>query len=136
MYISNTLSPVSVKRSTKENLRIAVLAWISIPILLGLDFLVDWLLHDWMAWVDWLVATVIIFGGLAYRVHAHLKQGKCLKVFLALLALHSVVFVHLLRSGVRIRTAWYVPIVFVEAFVFGLILTGPGGAWSEEDSEK
>ena len=118
----------SMGRALKENLVIAALAGVSIPLALGIYFLADWLLHDWMKWIEFGLFTAVIFGGLGYRVRGDLKQGRCLVVFLALFALHCGAFVCLFRGGVEIRTAWYVPIVFLESLAFGLILTGPGGA--------
>ena len=95
-------------------------------------FLVDWWFPAWRTWIDFGVATVLVFGSLAYRLQQDLRQAKCLLVFFGLIVLHCGVFLHLFHSGIQIRTAWYVPIVGVEALLFSLILTGPGGARSEE----
>ncbi len=120
-------------QSTSQTLRSAVAAWISIPVALGIFFLVDWLFRDQMRWIEFGVFTTIVFGILGVRVYEDLKRAKCLIVFTGLLALHCAGFLHILRSGIEIRTAWYVPIGAAESFVFGLILTGPGGARSEEN---
>jgi hypothetical protein len=122
-----------MNRALRENLRITALAWVSIPIALGVYFVADWLLHTWMRWVEFGIFTAVIFGALGFQIQADVRKPKCLITFVGLLVLHCAVFVHLLRSGLEIRTAWYVPVVFAETFVFALILTGPGRARSKED---
>ena len=92
--------------------------------------------HGWRSWIDLGAATLLIFGGLAYRLHRNLKQPKRLLVFAALIVVHYAAFVHLLHSGIRIRTARYVPVVFIEGFLFGLILAGPGGTHREENDRE
>ena len=130
MHFSNVVK--QMKQNMKENLKSAALALISIPVALAVCFAIDHFFHEWMDWVDLSAATLCIFGGLACYVHEDLKKVKTLIMFMGLFALHCAVFIHLLRSGVVIRTAWYTPIVFFESFVVGLILTGPGGARGEE----
>ena len=115
----------AMKQRISENVKIAALALGSVPVALAVFFAIDHYFHKWMNWVDLLVATFITFGGLGWYLHEDLRKLKSFGMFMALLVLHSAVFGHLLRSGVVIRTAWYVPIVYVESLVISLILTWP-----------
>jgi hypothetical protein len=124
-----------MNESTRENLRIAVAAWVSILVVGGAILLIEWALGPRMYWFDFILATLLVFGGLGLRFHRDMNKPKCVVVFLVLLTVHCAIFLHLFHVGITIRTAWYVPIVFAETFFFGLIMGGPGGAHDEEDKE-
>jgi hypothetical protein len=62
-------------------------------------FLGDWLFHGWSSWIDLGAATLLILGGLAYRLHRNLKQPKRLLVFAALIVVHCAAFVHLFTQA-------------------------------------
>jgi hypothetical protein len=122
-----------MKEAARENLKTGVTLGTSILMFLGLMFLIDWLFHGRSNWIDYGVATLLVFGGLGYRFRRDLKQPKCLAVFVGLNVVHWGVFVRLFHSGIQIRMAWYVAIVFVESFLVGVILTGVSGAHNEEE---
>ena len=63
------------------------------------------------------MVTSATFGYLASVNTKELRQPDCLVVFVATIALHLGVFIHLLRAGVVIPVWDYLPVVFVEVLI-------------------
>lgn len=88
---------ISMKKTTKENLKIAAWALGSIPVLFGIVLLVQWAgVEKWFDLAWW---TGAVFGFAAARYGKGLKRIGPICVFVGALLLHLALTIAYLRSG-------------------------------------
>ncbi|MBZ5671661.1 MAG: hypothetical protein LAO04_18280 [Acidobacteriia bacterium] len=116
-----------MRQATKQDLKIAVLAWLSIAVMFGFIAILDWAGLDWQKWFGFALLTATVFGVGTYKLGESLKKRKCLLLFITMLVLHLVIWGYYLRSinGFSLRLFLVAPF---EAGAMGAVLVGVGGA--------
>jgi hypothetical protein len=116
-----------MKATTKQDLKIAALAWLTIAAMFGFIGIMDWAGLDWEKWFGFALLTVTVFGVVIYKLGESLKKSKCLWLFITMLVVHVVIWGYYLRSinGFSLRLFLVAP---VEGGAMGAVLVGVGGA--------
>lgn len=117
-----------MKDSTKDNLKIALLAWGTIAILIGSMFLLDSAGLDWQKWSAFGWWTLVVFGMLLLKYGNDLKKLRCLLVFILLLVTHTTAWFFVLTSAINVPRAYYMILSPLEGGAGAFILMALGGA--------
>ncbi len=116
-----------MRQATKQDLKIAVLAWLSIAVMFGFVAILDWAGLDWQKWLGFTFLTATVFGVVLYGYAGSLKKTRCLVLFVTIIVLHFGVWGYYLRSinGFPFKLFFLAP--FEGGAVVG-VLIGVGGA--------
>lgn len=121
-----------MKDSTKENLKVALLAWMTIAMLIGSMVVLDWAGLDWQKWSAFGWWTLVVFGILLLKYGDDLKKLRCLLVFILLLVMHTTAWFFVLTSGISVHRVYYMISSPLEAGAGAFILMALGGARGNE----
>jgi hypothetical protein len=115
-----------MKAATRQDLKIAVLAWLSIAAMLGFMGIMYWAGIDWEKWSGFAMYTATIFGVVLYYYVETVNNARCIFTFVALLALHVAGWSYYLRpaSGFPIRIFFVAPFEGVAVAFFLVTLGG------------
>ena len=116
-----------MKATTKQDLKIAALAWLTIAVMFGYIAILDWAGLDWEKWFGFTLLTAIVFGVGIYKLGRSLKKRKCLLLFVTMLAAHFVAWGYYLRSINGFSLKLFLVAPFEGAFIGG-VLGVVGGA--------
>jgi hypothetical protein len=78
---------------------------------------------DWMKWFGLALWTGVIFGLVAYKFGKAVSRGKCLWLFVAMLALHIAAMVEYLRFVDKFPNVFFLLFSPVEAGIIALVLS-------------
>jgi hypothetical protein len=122
----------SMKATTKQDLKIAALAWLTIAAMFGFMGIMYWAGIDWEKWFGFTLFTGCVFGVMLYKYDASFKKARCALLFVALLAVHVTVWSYYLRpvSGFPMRLFFVAPF---EGAVVAFFLVMVGGARSTRE---
>lgn len=111
-----------------QDVKIAAAGLFSAVALLGLFVYLEWVGLDWEKWFKFAGWTILVFGFLVYRYGRDFGKGRCLLVFLAILALHVTVLVDYLRSATKFPSVFFLFFSPLEGGIAAFILVVAGGA--------
>jgi lipoprotein signal peptidase len=117
-----------MKQASKQDLKIAALAWASIAVMFGFIAILDWAVLDWKKWFSFVAWTAFLWGCLAFGFLDDLKKLRCLLVFMISLAIYTTCWLLVQSSGTRVRDLYYMILSPFEAGLGAFILISVGGA--------
>lgn len=111
----------------KQNLKIALFAWLTIGAVFGSIALLDWAGLDWEKWLGFMFFTGLVFGCVLYGYAGCLKKTRCLMLFVSMLVLHVAILMYYLLSinGFPSRLFFLAPF---EGGAVVFVLVAAGGA--------
>jgi hypothetical protein len=116
-----------MRDTTKQNLKIAALAWLTIGVIFGSVGLMDWARLDGEKWLGFMFFTGLVFGCVLYGYARSLKRTRCLLLFVTMLVVHVAVLSHYLRPIDKFPSRLFFLAPF-EAATMAAVLVGAGGA--------
>lgn len=116
-----------MRETTKQDLKIAALAWLTIAVMFGFVAILDWVGLDWEKWLGFTFLTATVFGAVIYGYGESLKKTRCLLLFITMLVVHIAIWGQYLRSinGFPLRLFLLAPF---EGGAAAGVLVGIGGA--------
>ncbi len=117
-----------MRETTKQDLKIAALAWLTIAVMFGFMAVLYWAGPDWEKWFSFTAWTVFVFGILVVGFLDDLKKARCLVVFVILVVVYVTTWLFVLSSGIKVRDLHYMILSPFEAGAGALILMAVGGA--------
>jgi CDP-diglyceride synthetase len=116
-----------MKQASKQDLKIAALAWVSIAVMFAFIAILDLAGLDWKKWFGFTLFTGCVFGVMLYKYEESFKKARCVLLFGALLVVHVTAWSCYLRpvSGFPMRLLFVAPF---EGAAVAFLLVTLGGA--------
>jgi len=116
-----------MKAATKQDFKIAALAWLTVAAMFGFMGIMYWAGIDWEKWLGFTFLTATVFGVVLYGYAESLKKTRCLLLFVTILVAHFASWGYYLRSISGFPAKLFFVAPFEGAAVVG-VLVGVGGA--------
>ena len=116
-----------MRETTKQNLKIAASALLTIGVIFGSVGLMDYAGLDGEKWLGFAFFTGLVFGCVLYGYAGSLKKTRCLLLFVTMLAVHVAVLIHYLRSMDEFPSRLFFLAPF-EGAAAAVVLIAAGGA--------
>jgi hypothetical protein len=117
-----------MKETTKDNLKIALSAWMTIAVMYGFIAILYWAGLDWEMWFAFAMGTAMVFGILIAKYSRDLKKPRCFLVFVLLVVVYAGAWFFVLKSGIRLPDSAYIFGSPFEGALAAFILSALGGA--------